>query len=39
LRTLQEASAPADTSVSLNVWRRDGHAPWKLSLAVLNPMG
>jgi hypothetical protein len=38
MRTLRDAPAPADTSVYLNVWRRDERNRWQLSLAVLNPM-
>jgi ketosteroid isomerase-like protein len=36
VRYAPKATAPADTSVYLNVWRRESGG-WKLSLAVLNP--
>lgn len=36
VRYAPKATAPADTSVYVNIWRRESGG-WKLSLAVLNP--
>jgi ketosteroid isomerase-like protein len=32
------ASSAADSSVYLHVWRRDASGPWRLALAVMNPL-
>jgi hypothetical protein len=33
-----KATAAADTSVYLNVWRQEDGRTWKLALAVINPL-